>query len=210
MRMTRILLGFGANLPGAQGLVAGTLISALRQIASDPAFNLIGRSRWFRTPAFPAGSGPDFVNGAALVETGEPPDSVLEMLHAIEAQLGRTRTDRWEPRVCDIDLIAAEGTMLPDAGTLASWIDLDRGKAQQVIPPRLILPHPRMHERAFVLVPLLDVAPDWRHPLLDLTIREMVAMLPAAERDEVVALEDVVPADPLSGPVQEAPRSGTG
>jgi 2-amino-4-hydroxy-6-hydroxymethyldihydropteridine diphosphokinase len=72
--------------------------------------------------------------------------------------------------------------VLPDRAELDRWMALDLGKAQSLAPPRLILPHPRMHERGFVLGPLADIAPDWRHPATGLTVTEMLAARPAAER----------------------------
>jgi 2-amino-4-hydroxy-6-hydroxymethyldihydropteridine diphosphokinase len=165
------------------------LEAALEALAGRQGIALVRRSRWFATPAVPAGSGPDFVNGAAVMETALAPGALLEALHAVEAELGRVRPVRWAPRVCDLDLIAMGGLILPDRGTLARWMALDRGAAQQSAPPRLILPHPRLHERGFVLAPLADIAPDWRHPATGQTVREMLAALPADELAGIRPLE---------------------
>ena len=145
------------------------------------------RSRWFRTPAFPPGSGPDFVNGAVRATGDLTPGGVLDALHAIERALGRSRDRRWEPRACDLDLLAADRTIAPDEATARRWIDLAPADQSSAAPPGLILPHPRLHERGFVLRPLADVAPDWRHPLLGRTVAEMLSDLPPA------ALVDVEP-----------------
>jgi 2-amino-4-hydroxy-6-hydroxymethyldihydropteridine diphosphokinase len=136
--------------------------SALDLVAEANGITIHSRSRWFRTPAFPPGSGPDFVNGAAMLETALDPETVLAALHGAEAALGRVRP---------------------------GWMAIDLGQAQTVAPPRLILPHPRMHERGFVLAPLADIAPDWRHPVTGQTVAGMLAALPAAELAEIQPLE---------------------
>lgn len=143
------------------------------------------RSRWYRTPAFPAGSGPDFVNGAATLETDLPATEVLAAMHAIEAELGRRRRERWAPRTCDLDLLGLDETVLPDAETALRWMSMSDAEAKADAADRLILPHPRMQSRAFVLVPVCDVAPHWRHPLLGKTVREMCDALPPAALTEV-------------------------
>jgi 2-amino-4-hydroxy-6-hydroxymethyldihydropteridine diphosphokinase len=163
--------------------------SALDLVAEANGITIHSRSRWFRTPAFPPGSGPDFVNGAAMLETALDPETVLAALHGAEAALGRVRPARWAPRVCDLDLIAIEDIVLPDRATLERWMAIDLGQAQTVTPPRLILPHPRMHERGFVLAPMADIAPDWRHPVTGQTVAGMLAAMPAAELAEIQPLE---------------------
>ena len=96
---------------------------------------------------------------------------------------------RWAPRVCDLDLIAVGDLVLPDRATLARWMALDLGQAQTVAPPRLVLPHPRMHERGFVLAPLADIAPGWRHPATGRPVAQTPAALPAEDLEGIRALE---------------------
>lgn len=145
-------------------------------------------SRLYRTPCFPAGTGSDFVNAAATVTCTLSPNELLTLLHLVESRLGRVRDTRWGARTLDIDLIAMGDWVFPDPETFQQWYDLPPIRQAEIAPDQLILPHPRMHQRAFVLIPLADVAPDWRHPVLGLTVAEMVLRLPETDRDAVKPL----------------------
>ena len=185
----KVLVAAGSNLKSAYGNALETVALGLDQLAGE-GLDSVARSRMFRTPAFPAGSGPDFVNAAACFETTLSPQEVLAALHRVEKRLGRTRDTRWEARILDLDWLAYDDLILPDRETYQTWATLPPAEQMAQAPDRLILPHPRLSERAFVLVPLLDVAADWVHPVSGLTIREMVATLPAADVAAVVALPD--------------------
>lgn len=144
----------------------------------------------FATLAFPAGAGPDFVNAGMVISTRLSPGDLLDQLHRIEATAGRARKRRWGQRTLDLDLIAQADTVLPNTEVHQKWRDLPLSQQQEQTPNELILPHPRLQDRPFVLVPLLDVAPDWCHPVLGLTIAQMAAALPEASRAEVTRLSD--------------------
>ncbi|WP_338048242.1 2-amino-4-hydroxy-6-hydroxymethyldihydropteridine diphosphokinase [Paenirhodobacter enshiensis] len=175
------LIALGANLPSPAGLPTETLRAALGRFGEE-MLNLRAVSRFFRSPAFPAGSGPDYVNACAIAETALAPEDALAALHRIEAGLGRVRHDRWGARGIDLDLIAMDDRLVPDAGTHARWRDLPLEQQMREAPGHLLLPHPRLQDRAFVLIPLAEIAPGWRHPVLGQSVREMLDRLPESEK----------------------------
>jgi len=159
------------------------------QLMEDYHESPIEVSDFVSSPAFPPNSGPDFVNAVASLRTDWPAERLLELLHQVEAELGRTRPARWAPRVVDLDLLAVGKLVLPDAATQDQWRALAPDRQRSEAPDRLILPHPRLQDRAFVLVPWAQIAPDWRHPRTGVTVAQMRDALPAADRDAVRPLD---------------------
>lgn len=178
------LLALGGNLPSEAGPPAQTLLDALECFAGY-GLHVTDISAFYDTPCFPAGAGPDYVNGAAKLRSALSPVRVLQTFLDIEARFGRMRQQRWGMRTLDLDLLAAGDLVLPDAAEQTRWRNLDPAQQQQVTPPDLILPHPRLQERAFVLVPLCDIAPDWVHPLTGRSVRQMHDALPEDARVSV-------------------------
>lgn len=131
-------VGLGANLGDAQASVR----TAAARLGQLPATECLALSRLYRTPAWGLEAQPDFINAVAMLRTGLEPLALLEHLLAVERDFGRDRSreQRWGPRRLDLDLLLFGDRVLDVPG--------------------LQLPHPRLHERAFALVPLLEVAPD--------------------------------------------------
>ena len=145
-------IALGANL----GDCRATLEAALAALDTSPGVRVLARSRWYRSaPVGPPQ--PDYVNGCALLAVALEPEALLERLLATERRFGRVRGERWGPRHLDLDLL------LMGDQCLAS--------------PRLTLPHPRMAERAFVLVPLAEIAPAWIDPVSGQSVAELAAAL---------------------------------
>lgn len=173
------LIAIGANLPLATASVDETLRMAITILHNQSAITITACSRLWKTLAVPAGSGPDFVNAAARIQTDLSADKLLEELHRIEARFGRDRnTGRWSARVLDLDLLAYDDQILPDKATWQHWLNLSPDQQAVMAPERLILPHPRLQDRGFVLAPLADIVPGWLHPATSLSVAHMLAALP--------------------------------
>jgi len=162
-----------------------SLVRVAVEYASEKLGVIRAQSPLYRTPAFPPGAGPEFVNAAFSLETDAPAHAVIEALHAIEQEFGRQRLNRWEARTLDLDLIALDAQVLPDAERYRFWRDMPLDRQMTDTPEQLILPHPRVQDRAFVLIPLSDIAPDWVHPVLQKSVTEMLGALSEAEKEEV-------------------------
>ncbi|MEL6684191.1 MAG: 2-amino-4-hydroxy-6-hydroxymethyldihydropteridine diphosphokinase [Pseudomonadota bacterium] len=186
------LIALGSNEKSVWGDARETIQKAMLLVAKLSR-DVPLMSGFFVTKAFPAGSGPDYVNAAIAIKTDLKPPALLAALHEIEAEAGRKRARRWGQRTLDLDLIAMGDCVLPDATTHREWRDLSLADQQRLTPDDLILPHPRLQDRAFVLMPLLDIAPDWHHPLLQRSIAQLCADLPGDLRAEVTRLSDPAP-----------------
>ena len=141
-----ILVALGSNRGGPWGNPHDAVRRALAELDRD-GMKLIATSRLIVSAPFGKTNQPAFVNAVARIETHLPPEALMRKLHAIERRAGRRRAMRWGPRSLDLDLIDYHGLVRRP-------------------PSRLILPHPGIAERIFVLKPIAELAPRWRHPLL--------------------------------------------
>lgn len=155
---SRAFLGFGGNL----GSPLKTFRAAHKQLAAHPRVEVLSVSPLYRTPAVGGPPGqPDYLNGALEIATVFTPEELFQLCRALEDSAERTREIHWGPRTLDIDLLFFDDLILNT--------------------PLLQLPHPRLHQRHFVLLPLVDLAPQQRHPQLQKTARELLELLPVAE-----------------------------
>lgn len=186
-KFKKCLIALGGNLPSPVGAPCETVLEAFRVI-SEADIQIIDKSNLYNTPCFPAGAGPEYVNAAAVLSTDLAACDLLTVLHSIEARFDRAREQRWGQRTLDLDLLAVENQVLPHSDMFKTWHQLSLEDQKMTTPQELILPHPRLQDRAFVLVPLAEVAPDWVHPVLKLSVKQMLANLPAADVRSVVPL----------------------
>jgi 2-amino-4-hydroxy-6-hydroxymethyldihydropteridine diphosphokinase len=163
-----ILIALGANLPSRLGGPRETLLAALDLLASK-GVRVCARSRWYSTPPWPPSDQPRYVNGVARVETDLDPVRLLATLHDVEHVLGRARTVANAPRPVDLDLIA---------------------HGAHVMEGNIVVPHPRMQDRAFVLLPLRDVAPAFVDPRSGLELDDLISALPDADVAACLLLDE--------------------
>ncbi len=154
-----LLIALGANLAGPSGATPlQTCQQAAAELPGALGLRLAAVSAWYETAPVPPSGQPPYVNGVARLEGSADPASVLAALQAIEQAHGRVRSSANAARSLDLDIVAI-GALICAA-------------------PDPVVPHPRMHQRAFVLRPLLDVAPDWWHPVLQVSARTLLERLP--------------------------------
>lgn len=163
-----LLIGLGANIAGPWGCPRETLLRARRELC-EVGLRTLASSRIYRTVPLGPGRQAPYMNAVLLMRADVAPATLLRVIKRIERRAGRRQGPRWGPRCLDIDV-------------------LDHGSRRLGSPARrrqlghLVLPHPEMHLRAFVLVPLLEVAPHWHHPTLDVSARTLLARLPRTDR----------------------------
>lgn len=163
-----LLLGLGANLAGPWGSPRDTLRRTRREL-SRSGLVILAASRIYETLPLGPGRQAPYLNAVLLLQSHEAPAALLRLIKSIERRAGRRQGARWGPRCLDIDILDYGSRRL-------GWPQRRRQ------PGQLVLPHPEMHLRSFVLVPLLEVDPHWRHPVLGLAGRTLLARLPRGSR----------------------------
>jgi len=164
-----IYIGLGGNLPHPRyGPAKATLQAALGALKAR-GIEVVRISPWYRTAPVPASDQPWYFNAVAEISTGLTADRLLAELHAVEEELGRVRSVPNAPRLIDLDLLDFRGETAPGG------------------PGKATLPHPRLTGRAFVLRPLADLAPGWRHPVSGASIQALAAALPGDQITEKLA-----------------------
>lgn len=143
-----VAIALGSNLGDSRTI----LMAAIDQLSQDPKIKLQATSHWYQTAAVGPPQ-PDYLNGCVSILTTYSPEVLLEKLLAIESQFGRVRRERWGPRTLDLDVLLFGQSVIQT--------------------PTLTVPHPYLHERAFVLAPLAEICPGWNHPVLKQTIAEL-------------------------------------
>jgi 2-amino-4-hydroxy-6-hydroxymethyldihydropteridine diphosphokinase len=151
----QIFIALGANIPSHLGLPENTLKAALVAL-EERGVRILAVSRFRQTQAWPDPNDPPFINAVAIIETELQPFALLGLLHEVETAFGRKRSVANSPRSLDLDLIDYRGVVMQGA---------------------LELPHPRMADRRFVLEPLAEIAPAWRHPVNRRTVEALLAAL---------------------------------
>ncbi len=164
-------IALGSNLSSEIGDSEQIVCAAIAQLASDPEIEIIKVSRWYLTKAITLPNSqpqPDYINGCAILKTTLNPLSLLQALFDIEQFFGRERRERWGARTLDLDLLLYGDRVITS--------------------PKLELPHPRMGDRAFVLLPLAEIAADWIHPIYKLAIAELAKNPPDLNLSHPVAI----------------------
>jgi 2-amino-4-hydroxy-6-hydroxymethyldihydropteridine diphosphokinase len=162
-----VFIGIGSNLPSSPGGPPRATCEAALLALADAGVTVLRRSRWVRSAPWPPSDQPWYVNGVAEVRTRLDSQALLGVMLGIETQFGRVKSIPNASRCLDLDLLAFHDEISRPGGAVD-------------------LPHPRMHERGFVLLPLAELAPGWRHPVSGMTVEALIQALPEGQAVEIL------------------------
>ncbi len=171
MKSSPIYIALGGNIPHNNRAPRETISDALSAL-ERAGIEIVERSSDWNSPAWPDPADPAYVNATARIETDLPPRRLLDLMHRVETDFGRTRAVRWASRTLDLDLIDYRGRELTD-------------------PDGMEIPHPRAAQRAFVLLPLQEIAGDWREPGSGRHIADLIARLDPVDLDAMKKLQSI-------------------
>ncbi|MDC3068159.1 2-amino-4-hydroxy-6-hydroxymethyldihydropteridine diphosphokinase [Paracoccaceae bacterium] len=186
--MNNFIIVLGSNLPSKFGSSVKTLEKCLDEIRSSPLIKKVSESMWYHSLSIPNGDDPPFVNVGLRFNSKLNPNQLLSFTSILEKKYERTRESRWNPRTCDIDILLCDQKILPNQKVFEKWFNFDLKQQIMRAPSNLILPHPRLHERHFFLRPLYDLQPNWIHPFLKKTVKEMLDSIPSDELENIKVL----------------------
>ena len=167
-----ILLGLGSNLSSSYGDRFTNINLAVKYLV-DCGIEIIKRSHFYETDSYPNKENPKFINIAIFVKTNLTPVDLMSVLFSIEEKIERKRNKKNEPRTCDIDIIDYNNQVLN-----FKYKNLN-----------LIIPHKRLTSRNFVLFPLQEIYPEWKHPITKESIETLINKLPEQDKKSILKLK---------------------
>ena len=187
--MTKYFIALGSNLE-TKNLKKLEIINKALEYFSQFNITLIKVSSFWSSRSYPDKNQPDFINAVSEVHSELSPYQILNQLKKIEKMFGRKINTRWGNRVLDLDILCAGSIILPNINVYNEWMKMPLQKQTEKQPNELILPHPRIQDRLFVLKPLNEVDPDWVHPILNKTTLELINRKSWNEEDFLKLVEN--------------------
>lgn len=178
------IIAMGSN-QDYRGMTPIEILSKAILKLEDRKIRISAKSRFFESPAFPDKDNPKFINCVITAIFFGSPAELLSEVNEVEKELGRVRDERWGIRTCDLDIITIDNLVLPNLLDFNYWANISLNKQLVETPKELIIPHPRLQDRAFVLKPLLDIVKKWKHPVFEKTALELLNNLPNWLKDSV-------------------------
>ena len=183
-----IIIGMGSN-QDYRGRNPIEILDYAKEKMCKVRIDIIHESEYFTSPAYPNDSDPIFINSVLLAEYSGTPEELLFELQGIENYFGRVREKRWGKRSCDLDILAINDLVLPSISEFYYWANLKVKEQAIKTPKQLVVPHPRMQDRGFVLKPLMSIFSNWQHPVFEKTVAQMLNSLPEEEKEFVLQVK---------------------